>query len=323
MKLKLFLLTALSVTGLLFPINIFAEASTLSVRLGQPKSPTNQDNIKLTFVALDITNREIAVSCYKKGPSDGGFIQFDTVKNLIAGGNTDYCSVTNSILNSNGSYSFYVTATAGLDTVTSSTVIVDFNTSGPGTPESYSKEKLNDCDYKIKFKTANDGKTVKVELFRSDSNSISINTSDTIATKYIGPNTEGDFTNSVPTCGKNYYYALRAVDSSDNVSGITGDSFTTVIYESTTTGTTTTQGAIPVSGTSQVTGSNVVVADTTGTEEVSPTPSTTSDETLTPSVSPTPSVLGTQTSKWNNLKWLSLPLILIAVYFFYRSKKSA
>jgi hypothetical protein len=311
MKLKLFLLTIISVFGLLLPVNSLA-ASTLSVRLGQPKSPSNQDNFKLTFVALDIANREIAVSCFKKGPLDGGYSQFDVTKNLIPGGNTDSCNVDSGILNSAGTYSFYVVAVAGADSVTSSTVSVDHNTSGPSTPDSYSKEKINDCDYKIKFRTANDGKTIKVELFRSDSLSIHIDSGSRVGTLSIAPNTAGEITNSIPVCSKEYFYAIRAVDIYENASGITGDNFTKV----TTTTTTPTvvagaQGAIAIGTGSQVT-------EGAGTE-ATVTPSVTGE----PTAEPTPAVLGTQTSKYNYLRWVEAALLVIAVIFFLKSRKRA
>lgn len=314
MKLKLFFFIILAI--FLIPVSVLA--ATFSVRIGQPKTPTNQDNFKLTFVALDIqtSGRNITVKCFKKGPSDGGYSQFDGDKILIEGGNTDYCNVTSSILNSNGTYSFYVTAEVPSEPIlTSTTVFVDYNNSGPSTPISYSKERLNDCDYKIKFKTANDSKTSKVELYRSDSPSISIDSGHLVTTQNIGPNTEGSFTNSVPTCGKEYYFAIRAVDNSDNVSGITGDSFTKVIIEgSTTTTGTTTQQALLAQGGSQVT-------EETPTE-VAETAITPSSE-ATSTESGTPEVLGAQKSRWDNIRWLSIPLILIAAFFFLKSKKRA
>ena len=309
MKFKLFLLTILSVFGLLLPANSFA-AGQLTVRLGQPKTPTNQNNIKLTFVAREIGGTDnITVSCYKKSPTDGGYIKFDVDKILIPGGNTDYCNVDSNILNTAGVYNFKVIA----DGLESNIVSVDYNNSYPSTPVSYSKEWINDCDYKIKFKTADDGRTVKVELFRSDTKTISLDSGGRVASQNIGPNTEGSFTNSVPTCGKEYYYVLRAVDNSDNVSGTTGDS-NTVTTTSTTTPTVTTQGALLAGGASQV-------AEGTPTGETVITPPEGAE--MNSTESGTPGVLGTQTSKWGNLKWLSIPLILIAVFFFLKSKKRA
>lgn len=325
MKLKLFLLTTLSVIGLFLPNNILAETPTpspLSVRLSQPKTPTNQNNLKLTFVALDIKSRGVVVNCYKKSPSEAVYSMFEEKILVPVSGDTGYCNVTSSILSNAGSYSFYVTAKAGGDSVTSSTVNVDFNTSGPNTPGSYSKERINNCDYKIKFKTADDSKTVKVELFRSDSLSISIDSGSRVSTQNIGPNTEGSFTNSIPTCGKEYFYALRAVDNADNVSGITGDNFTKVIIEGSTT-TTSVETANTQTPTAIAIGSGSQITEETPIDNAGVTISPTSTIEPSPSVTVEPKVLGIQTSKWNNLKWLSVPLILIAAYFFLKSRKRA
>lgn len=306
MKLKLILLTILSVVGFMLPLKTYAGAPTpspLTVRLGQPKTPTNQNNLKLTFVALEIGGTsDIVVDCYKKLSTDSDYIKFDS-KTLISGGNTDYCNADSSVLNTAGEYSFYVKANG----VQSNTVTVNYNSSFPSTPVSYSKEKVNDCDYKIKFKTADDGKTVKVELFRSDTLSISLDSGGRVASTNIGPNTEGEFINSVPVCTKQYYFVIRAVDSSDNVSGTTGDSMTTTTA-TTTTG--TTNPALIAGNGSQVAGG------TSENTEVNPLnePSTNSG---------TPAVLGTESSKWNNLKWLSIPLLLIAAFFFLKARKRA
>ncbi len=307
MKQKLFFITILSIVGLTITTNAFASGN-LTVRLGQPKTPTNQNNLKLTFVALEIGgSSEITVDCYKKLSTDSDYTKFDT-KTLIAGGNTDYCTANSSVLNTAGEYSFYVKANG----VQSNTVTVNYNSTFPSTPVSYSKERLNDCDYKIKFKTADDGRTVKVELFRSDTKSISLDSGGRVASMNIGPNTEGEFINSVPTCGKEYFYAIRAVDNSDNVSGTTGDSNTTTT-SSTTTTTQNGGSAIAIGSGSQVSGGTIT--DETIAQTPSEAPSSTE--------SGEASVLGAETSKGFNLKWLSIPLILIAAYFFLKSRKRA
>lgn len=319
MKIKLALITILAIFGLVLPKASLA--ATFSVRLGQPKTPTNQNNFKLTFVALDTeTGRNITVKCFKKGPSDGGFSQFDVDKVMIEGGNTDFCDVTNSILNANGSYSFYVTAEAGSTTLTSSTVNVSFNTSGPDTPNSYSKERLNNCDYKIKFRTANDGKTVKVQLFRSDTFNISVGASSVLTQQNIGPNLEGEFVNSVPVCGKDYYYVLRAVDSSDNASGTVGDSFTTTTTTS-TTGTVTGSAGNTGAGTSKP----VVLNGSSQVGSVLSTETSSTSGTVTEvsgDITPTPSVLGSSEDKTGLTKLAQgLIAIIVAIFVFRFLKK--
>lgn len=303
MKLKLYLLTALSALALAIPATSLA-VSNLTVRLGQPKSPTNQNSLKLTFVALEIGGTDsIAVSCYKKSSSDADFVKFED-KTLIPGGNTDYCTVGSSILSTNGSYSFKVIANGKESNIVS----VEYGTSGPSTPHSYSKERISACEYKIKFKTADDGKTAKVEVFRSDTTTINVNPSGKVHTIAIGPNKEWEVINTIPDCNKDFYYVIRAVDAYDNVSGTTGDSYTTTVNTATTT--TQVQGAVPVQSGSQVSDGTIPK----GSENISGTPTE-------GSTTGTPEVLGTQTSKWNNLKWLSIPLILLAAYFFHRARR--
>ncbi len=313
MKFKITLLSALTALSLVLPK--ISLAANFSVRLGQPKTPTNQNNFRLTFVALDTqTDRNITVKCFKKGPSDVGYSQFDTDKVLIPGGNTDYCDVNTSILTASGSYAFYVTAEASSTILTSSIVTVDFNTSGPDTPISYSKERLNSCDYKIKFKTANDGKTVKVQLFRSDTLNISVNDNAVLSTQSVGPNTEGEFVNSVPACGKDYYYVIRAVDSSDNTSSTTGDSFTTTTTSTSTSS--SSNGGANGSGAIVVNGGKSQVGNPDG-ENLSV------KENASESATPSPSVLGTSTDKRNNLyKWLATAILIVAGFFFLRSRKT-
>lgn len=226
-----------------------AYAANLSVQIEQPKSPTSQDSFEVNFVSLDILNRDVTVKCFKKGPADSSFTQFGTDINLTAGGDTESCAVSSSILSAEGTYNFYVTATDGLESVDSSTVVVDFHNGTPGTPGNYSKDKVSSCDFKIKFKTADDGgKTSKVVIYRSDQTSFTADSSTEVGTVSIGSNQDGEYTNSVPDCNKTYYFALRAFSVSGNGSGTAGDSFTTVVTSTTTTKTitTSTQGAIPV-----------------------------------------------------------------------------
>jgi len=306
MKLKLFLITVLSAIGLIIPSVSYALTS-LSLRLEPPKTPTNQNNFKLTFVVLQVGGTEnITVDCYKKLSTDSDYIKFDT-KVIDPEGDTDYCNVDSNVLNTAGEYSFYIKANGSQ----SNAVIVNYNSSFPSTPVSYSKERLNDCDYKIKFKTADDGRTVKVELFRSDTKSISLDSGGRVASTNIGPNTEGEFTNSVPVCGKEYYYVIRAVDSSDNVSGTTGDSNTTTTSSTSTI--VTGSSAIAIGSGSQVAGGTTIEETISGT----PTGEPSSTE------SGNAAILGTETSKGFNIKWLSIPLILIAAYFFLKSRKRA
>lgn len=242
---KIFTTVGLIIAGAFLAGAAYAD-NTLSVRLAQPKSPTNISDFNLTFVALDINSNPITVQCFKKGPSDGGFSQFGGNITLSNGGNTDNCPVNSSVMSQNGSYQFYVSATDGVNSATSSTVSVDFNTDGPGTPTNYSKNQTDSCTYKISFRTADDnGKTTKVEIYRSDSKSFSADSSTRVGTQGIGSNTDSTFTNVVGDCSKSYYFAVRAFDNSGNGSGLVGDSESQTTTTS-TVATSLTTGAIPV-----------------------------------------------------------------------------
>lgn len=229
---------------------VFGAASDVSVKVEKPKTPTRVNNFNLNFVALDIQGRTMTVKCYKKAPADVAFTQFGSDIALSAGGNTANCAVTSGILGDNGTYQFYVTAAADADTATSETVSVNFDTNGPGDPRDYQKNKTGSCEYTIHFKTADDsGMTVKVEVYRSENTSFSADDSSRVLTIAAGSNEIHDTTNTVPDCGKNYYFAIRSFDSAGNGSGIVGDSEITIVNSTTTTTTTQqTTGAIPVSG---------------------------------------------------------------------------
>jgi len=198
-------------------------AAGLTVKVEVPKSPTNDRDFRLGFVALDVQNRSVVVDCYYKKP-DGSFTKWET-KSLPAGGDSTYCQVDSGEISERGTYDFYVVATAGGDTVTSTTVSVEYDDVGPGTPVSYRKEvQLDGCSYKILFRTANDnGETARVELYRSENTSFGVDGGSRVDSRGIGSDLEGEIYTTKLDCGKTYYYAIRAFDGHGNGSGVIGD----------------------------------------------------------------------------------------------------
>lgn len=226
-------------------------AANLSIRIEQPKSPTNDNSFKINFVTLDTESRAVTVKCFKKGPSDADFVQFGSDIALPAGGNSGDCIVDSSVMNSLGTYQFYTTAQVNSDNATSPTVTVSYKNEAPGTPYNFSKERVGTCEYKIKFKTAADnGRTHKVEIYMSSFTSFSADSGTKVGEVGIGSDQEGSFTTSAPDCNKTFYFAIRAFDDAENGSGVVGDSSTTVIIKESTTIITQTSeqagvGAIP------------------------------------------------------------------------------
>lgn len=209
-----------------------AATSDLSVKIETPKSYTKENNFKIGFVVLDLLGRPVTVKCLKKGPGESNFSQFGSDLTTGNGGNSGFCEVTPAVMPKDGDYQFKVSAQAGSDTVESPVVTVGYGTVAPSTPTSYSKEQLSSCDYKIKFKTADDHETTKVKIYRSTETNFIADLGSQVGTVSIGPNLEGSFTNVVPDCPKTYYFAIRAFDDRDNGSGIIGDS--NVIVETNT-----------------------------------------------------------------------------------------
>lgn len=241
-------------------------AGSMTIKIEQPKSPTNLTSLNVNFVVLDYTaNGAITARCYKKGPGEAGFSQFGSDIAISAGGNSVNCVADSSSFSSEGTYQYYVTAANAGETVTSDTVNVERKTSGgPDTPTNYSKSRVNVCDYKISFRTADDGgKTVKVEVYRSGDTSFTADAGSRVDTITIGSNTDGSSTTTPPNCNQEFYFAVRAFDSIGNGSGLVGDSVTVTVAGTTTTTTTTTgsgqQGAIPAG-----TGGNILGAEAPG-----------------------------------------------------------
>lgn len=321
---KKIILITLAACGLFIAKPINAASPNLSINIEQPKTPTNLSNLKLTIVALDRLGREVTVKCFQKAPSSSDFNQFAGDKNLGAGGNTTQCEAS---LNNQGTYQFYATAFAGADSQTSSTVSVEYKTGGPETPTDYSKEKIGSCQYKIKFKSANDGgKTVKVEIYRSENTSFSTDNGTRVGSVNIGSNTEAIFLNDIPDCNKTYYYAIRAFDSVGNGSGTNGDRVTiteTINPPITPTPANSSGGAIPVGNS----GNNVLGNENTE----SPTPTSTSTENGTAlgesseSGKNTEDAAKTETKSLLENNWVRLAgvLVLLAAIAWKLRKKAA
>jgi hypothetical protein len=314
--------TKLAITTLLtgFIFAAPAYAANVSVRVEQPKSPTNNHDFSLNFVALDILGRSMTAKCYKQGPTDGGFVQFGSDIALSSGGNTSYCANSNTFMNENGTYAYRVDVSAGADTA-SDTTSVTYNTSGPGDVKDYSKTHTNSCEYTIHFKTAADsGKTVKVEVYRSENTSFNADSGSRVGTVNAGSDEAHDFTNTPPDCNKTYYYAIRAFDSSGNGSAVVGDNVTTNTVVN-PTGTTGSVGAIPVSG-----NGGSVLGKSTGATGASAEGDTLGATSTTPSaeITKAPSASSKDSSMFSNARKISIGggILLLGVILYAFWKKS-
>lgn len=232
-------------------------AENLSIRIEEPKSPTNKSTLDVTFVVLDIVGgRNIFVTC-EGGKTKASLAPVGLVKKIDPNGNTGICSYDLSSLSNNEKYYVRAKATAESDSSMSpkdseDPIYVIYSNEYPGDPRDYGKTKTNPCLYKIHFKTADDsGKTSKVEVYRSSETSFTADSGSRVATITIGSNTEYDYVDSIPDCNKTYYYGVRAFTTAGNGSGIVGDSETRITIKTTTTQSITT-GSSGTTGTGAI-----------------------------------------------------------------------
>lgn len=243
-----FMVQIMVVVGLLTVLTAQVNAAAVtSIRISLPADRNNSD-FKIRFVTLDSENRQVTVKCYKKGPSDGSFVQFGSDIVLAPGGNSGICNVDSSVMPTNrASYQFMASAQAtGGPVVNSQVVGTNYSTLAPGTPTNYGKVQ-NGCNFTISFKGASDsGRTKKVEIYRSENTSFTADGGTKVGEVSLNSNETKTFENSAD-CGKKYYFVVRAFDEFGNGSGLTGDSEVSVTTTTNTTnGTTAGGGAIAV-----------------------------------------------------------------------------
>ena len=229
----------IGIASIAFPGATYAEEAEepqVNIQIEQPETPTSRTSFKIGYVALPIpAGTDIDVKCYEETL---GLFQTDTINNFSGS-----CLVDDSIITESGTYKFYVTATldgetdsiAESDTVT---VVVDLDKPSPVTE--YSKTE-GICSYTLKFKTGDN--TSKIQIFRSSEQPFTANGDTLVEEMSVDSNKEYTYVDdSIPSCDKEYYYAIRAVDEFNNVSTMVTDDIITIILGETTTTETTTGG---------------------------------------------------------------------------------
>jgi len=251
----------------LFSFKVYA-ASTV-VRLSEPKSPVG-DEFDLVFVAMDINDpvRQLTAKCFVQKPGEVDFSSTPFHTETIASsevGDSRICTVTNSILDQEGQYSFIVKVTPdGGSEVKSNIVSITYDGNGPDKPKYIEKEKVNGCVNKITLKTADDDETTSVQVFADDDKEIDIDDSHKIETENIGSDEKFEFEHTVSgdDCDKTWYYAVVAFDDAGNASKPRSEVITTTTTEETEEET----GAIPVEGGAGLTGGEVAGEGAAGPE---------------------------------------------------------
>lgn len=200
----------------------YAAPENLVLRISDPETPTKQA-FGVDYVALDLKDRNVTAKCYLKKPGEITYTIFQT-DNLIPGGDSGTCKVSEAMLTSEGTYYIKVTAEARTEPNKDNaekTTNVSYDNTGPNKPKWIEKDKKSDCEYEVSFKTSDDGQTSYVEVYRSDDKEFTVGPGSRIRTINIGPDEEDAFTHMLygSDCGSSYY-AVRAFDDAGNYSDV-------------------------------------------------------------------------------------------------------
>ncbi len=201
--------------------SVSAAAGDLVVRADEPVETSNT-TFSFGYVVLDAQSRGVDVECLVQKPSSSTFETFKTVAHSGTGGSGD-CGITDDVLSEQGTYKLKVQATTGGDVSESEMYEVAYNTTTPGKPKWIEKDKEGDCRYDVEFKTADDGQTVRVELYHSRDREFTVDENSRWATVTVGPNekmTVTDHLDETSVCNKKHWYAVRAFDEAGNASSV-------------------------------------------------------------------------------------------------------
>jgi uncharacterized repeat protein (TIGR01451 family) len=282
-------------------------AENIVVRMEDPKSPAIE-TFSITFVVMDLVGgRDISYDCYNNTPSDSGtynIFDYGTIK--TSGGNSAVCDVTDSVLNDNGDYSFYVVVKEeeSEDEAPSNIALVTYDSEGPGKPKYIEKDKKSDCKNEITLKTSNDGgETSYVEVYKDTDKEFTVGDGNRIKTITLGSDEKYSFNDEFfgSDCGKKYYYAVRAFDTSGNASSVRSEEITETTTKTIEGSTEETQGALSSEGQVLGTGGSadgvkvVLEGSSTGSEEEG---SVLGEETTESTQGGIGGVLKTASSKW-------------------------
>ena len=151
---------------------------------------------------------------------------------------TNQCitQVTSAQIDEQTDYKFKVV----VDGTESSEISTIYDASGPSPVSGFSKERINDGEYKLRWKNPNDTDFDKVVIYRAQETGFSADGAHEIARVSGGPDSEMTYTDHfTPDASKNNYYLIRALDHANNSSGLAGDGGTTTYTETIDTQTNT------------------------------------------------------------------------------------
>jgi hypothetical protein len=206
-----------------FEVNeAYAVTTSLNVKIAEPKTPTAKSKFDIGFVTLDSDGKNVTVEC--KESSYGTF----QTHALRPGGDSGVCNVDEKVITKSGIYEFFVIAKTSSGSVTSQKVKVEVLLDTPSPVEEYEKTKKS-CTYELNFTTPNEQNISKVQIFRSETNTFTADQTTLVEEISVTPNQKVTYTDTLPDCEKDFYYALRTLNKVNNTSSFVVDETVQVV----------------------------------------------------------------------------------------------
>lgn len=196
-----------------------ARAFSDYVYITQLPAYLNKEDFKISYSAL--SENPIFAQFYIRKDGDSSW---RTLGSPLSGA-SGYVQVHGGdIYNGDGKYFFKVVINSGSAEDQTSTII---DRQSPDPVRDYWKEKLGDGHYKLHWRNPDNEDFDKVIIYRSDSANFTADSSTEIATVWGTRNSEMTYENAA-AAGKEYYFAIRAIDKAGNVSSVVADPETQV-----------------------------------------------------------------------------------------------
>lgn len=206
----------------------YSESTILNARISELEKLSTGE-FYIYYVALGSGSDDINIDCLIKGPKSNKFEIFESQK-IQKTGNSGRCKVNKSMLvnsDENLTYKFQIKAKQDTYELASEITSTIYDSQNPETPKDFDVEKKNKCEYRIRFKTADDRQTTYVEIYRSKYTKFDVTEKSRVKTIQIKPNTEyDDFdTLSGKDCSSTNYYAIRSFDEAGQASEVVNQEY--------------------------------------------------------------------------------------------------
>jgi uncharacterized repeat protein (TIGR01451 family) len=197
----------------------FAKAFSDYVSITKLSSYINKEDFKISYSAL--SENPISAQFYVKKDGDSSW---RTLGSALTGA-SGYVQVSGGdIYNGDGKYFFKVVINGGTAEDETSTIV---DRQAPDVVHDYRKGKLGDGHYKLYWRNPDNEDFDKVIIYRSDSTNFTADSSTEVATIWGSKDTEMTSENAAAP-GKEYYFAIRAIDKAGNASSVVSDPETQV-----------------------------------------------------------------------------------------------